>query len=79
MPSIPHPNQIESSRKHARFKHAQKESRHQQTRIVLHKTLQHRHQPKTKHTDAKPDTGFHLLEQNIRRDFAENVGDEEDN
>jgi hypothetical protein len=40
--------------------------------------LQHGDQSKPKHANAKPDARFHLFEQDVGRDLAEDIRDEED-
>ena len=78
MSTVPHTNQVEGTRKHACLEHTEEESSGKQTRVILHKALQHSNETETKHADAEPDARLHLFEKDIGLYLEEDVGDEED-
>ena len=75
---VPHPNQIERSRKHARLSKSEEEPCSEKTAPVLDKTLAYCNETKTEHAQREPYMRFESLQDNIRRDFEDDVGYEED-
>lgn len=76
--TVPHANEVKGTRKHATLKHTQEESGSQETRVAGDKALQHSDKAETKHADGKPDARLELLEDDVGRDFEEDVRHEED-
>lgn len=69
MSPVPHSDQVEASRKHARFEESEEESRNQQRLIILDETLHDGDEAEKEHVQAKPDIWTEFLEEDIARNF----------
>lgn len=75
---VPHADQIEAAGEHPCLGETEEEPGCQQTRIGLDETLTDGHEAEAEHAEGEPDMGFEALEDDVRGNLEEDVGDEED-
>lgn len=75
---IPHPDQVEAAREHARLRQAQEETRGQQPAVAAYQSLTNAHQPEEEHAPAQPHVWLEPLQQQVGGNLKKHVRHEED-
>lgn len=64
-PLVPHANEIEASREHARLGDTQEEPRGQETAVILHQALTDGHDAEEEHAEREPNVRPQPLQQDV--------------
>lgn len=75
---VPHADEVEGARKHARLEDSQKEPGGAESSVVCYEALEHGDETKSKHVDAQPNVRLELLQEDVGGNLQEYVGHEED-